>query len=92
MKSTWLNKYIHVGMVDRNEQNILFVMLVTRASNSKHDEFFANSDQSVCLVFTQVPASPEIANFVQTTTDIQTDYFTPCACVQGKISLPTSSL
>ena len=46
--------------------------------------FSSDSNRSVCLRITQVPRSSKLAIFVLTTmTDIQTDCFTPCACVRG---------
>ena len=52
---------------------------------SKHTEagFSPNLTDSSCLRVAQMPRSPKVAIFVPTTTDVQTDYFTPCACARG---------
>ena len=50
----------------------------------KQTSFFSNSDGSVGLRVAQVPRSSKLEILVptmMTTTDIQTDCFTPCACV-----------
>ena len=62
-------------------------------SYSKRTEssFSQISTDSLCLQHAQTPRSRDLAIFVlttittmtMTTTDIQTDYFTPCACTWG---------
>ena len=45
--------------------------------------FFADSNGSAGFRVVQMPTKcryPKVAIFVQTTTDIQTNYFTPCTC------------
>ena len=45
-------------------------------------EFIAKFD--LCLQFSQVPRSPDLAIFVSMTIDDDTtDYFTPCVCMWG---------
>ena len=56
------------------------------SNDLKHTEanFFGNFDGSVRLRVAQVTRSSKLAIFVlTTTTDIQNDCFTPCACVRG---------
>ena len=50
-------------------------------SNSKHTEnsFSLISTDSVCLQHAQMPKIRDLVIFVPTTTNRQTDYFTPCA-------------
>ena len=38
-----------------------------------------------------VPITADVANFVPTTTELQTDHFTPCACTWGNNHSPQVS-
>ena len=53
---------------------------------SKHTEasFSPISTDSSCLRVAQMPRSPKVVIFVPTTTDVQTDCFTPCTCARSK--------
>ena len=73
----------------------VFVTLVAGAERFEvytETSFSPISRYSFVLQVAQGPRSPKLAIFVRTTTttimttttDIQTDCFTPCACVQGK--------
>ena len=61
-------------------------------SNSKRVQtsFSPISTDWLCLQYAQMPRTRDLAIFVPTTmmtmtTDRQTDCFTPCACVRGKM-------
>ena len=77
---------IRIGVVDRHGRKCTIcdtcgpcqtIRKYTEAS------FFTDSNESVHFQVTHVPKSPKLAIFTPTTTDRQTDYFTPCACVRG---------
>ena len=63
-----------------------------RNSKCTETSFSPISTDSLCLQHTQMPRFRDLVIFMptmttttaRTTTDIQTDYFKPCACVRGK--------
>ena len=71
-----------VGAVDRcGQQNTLFVAFVGRAK--RFQAYF------ICRIHYAYESlgSRDLVIFVLKTTTDQSNYFTPCACAQGKYSL-----
>ena len=70
-------------------ENARFVVLVSHVQQFEtYRKFSLISTDLLCLQHAQMPRSRDLVIFIltttmMTTTDIQTDYFTPCACAQG---------
>ena len=85
-ESTWSA----VGVINRHDQNTNtktnnFVAIMASIFNSKWNQpiFFAVFDSLVAL--TAQSGAPDLEIFVPTTTTVlQTDHFTPCACAWDK--------
>ena len=86
-ESTWPKA--QVGVVDRRDQHKTIELwpLVATLLDFKQNQasFLLCLTASSHLQLTQVSLSPCLANFMPTTTttDIQTDHFTPCTCTRG---------
>ena len=82
-----------MGVVDRRgKHKATIVALVASAVQflAKPSPFFAVFDSLVALELAKVLESPYRAIFLltTTTTDGQTNYFTPCVCAWGNHSMP----
>ena len=79
-----------IGMVDHKGQFLAF-MSPTKLFEAHRSQFLSILTICLCLQLLQMLRSRDLAIFTPTTTmtmmiDIQTDHFTPCACVRGKNS------